>query len=88
VKRTSVSLKVTGSVRPNSLTTTYVVRYGVASKPARTATASVTVGSGLWASTVSRTLTGLKRHTCYRVTIEARNAAGIVDTPSTNICTG
>jgi hypothetical protein len=62
---TAVSLQVTGSVRPNSLPTTYVVRYGVASKSARTSTTAVSVGSGLWASTVTKTLTGLQRHTCY-----------------------
>jgi hypothetical protein len=42
----------------------------------------------LWASSVSRTLTGLKRHTCYRVTIQAQNSAGTVTTPATRICTG
>ena len=88
VKPWSASLNVTGSVRPNSLPTTYVVRYGVAGKSVRNSTAAASVGSGLWASSVSRTLTGLKRHTCYRVTIQAQNAAGTVTTPATNICTG
>ena len=88
VRPASVSLSVTGSVRPNSLPTTYLVRYGVASASARNSTASASVGSGLWASTVSRTLTGLKRHTCYRVTIQAQNSAGTVTTPATRICTG
>src|SRR4051812_30104845 len=85
---TAASLQVTGSVRPNSLPTTYVVRYGVASKSVRTATAAVSVGSGLWASTVSRTLTGLTRHTCYRVAIEAHNSAGTFATPGSTVCTG
>jgi hypothetical protein len=88
VTSTAVSLQITGSVRPNSLPTTYVVRYGVATKSARTATAAVPVGSGLWASTVTKTLTGLQRHTCYQVTIQARNAAGTVNTPGSTLCTG
>ena len=84
----TASLRFSGSVRPNSLWTSYVLRYGPVWAPARTSTAKVGVGSGLWTSTVSRTLTGLRRHTCYRVTLLASNAAGSDTASSGKVCTG
>jgi hypothetical protein len=88
VTATSAGIRVVGTIRPNSLLTTYTVRYGVTNQKARKLTAAVAVGSGLWASSVTSNITGLPRHTCYRVQLVATNAAGTSTGSAASLCTG
>jgi hypothetical protein len=70
-----------------SLATTYVLRYGRYWSSTSASTAPVSVGAGIWAKTISRTLSGLARHACYRVQVVATNTAGTTTSKPVMVCT-
>jgi len=74
-EKTLHNTTVTGTVNPNSLSTTYKIEYGK-TKLYGSSTKSVSVGSGSSAVPVSQLLYGLEPLTTYHYRVSATNSSG------------